>query len=241
VIAGRLAAIGCVVLAVACGNRAEPTPPPDPIVTPAPDPEPAPVPVATDAAFAEPPPDPVAGGACQADAQHCCLPDGTLVVPGGCQPIYPNGVEPATDRAADGSCVRIECHLKCLPESARIATPEGEVPVTRLAVGDPIWTTDERGARIAGRVARVGSVERRGPHAIVEVTLADGRVVRASAGHPDATGRRFGDLAAGDLLDGSTVRAIRMVGYEGERTWDVRPDGATGAYWADGVLVGSTL
>lgn len=167
--------------------------------------------------------------------------DGTLVVPGGCSPSYRDGVQPATERHTDGTCRSIECHLKCLPETALIATPRGDVPVTRLAVGDPIWTTDAAGARVAGVVARVGSVERNGPHSVVEATLADGRVVRASAGHPDALGRQVGDLAPGDALDGSTVRALQIVGYDGERTWDVLPDGPTGAYWADGVLLGSTL
>jgi hypothetical protein len=227
-------ALALLAVLAACGTPSPPT------VNPPPPPPPS---AAPDAAFAQPPPDASPGpvAACGADETHCCQPDGTIVKPGGCQPSYPGGVEPATERAPDGTCRRIECYLKCLPEGAMIATPDGDVPVTRLEVGDPIWTADAAGARVASRVARVGSVERTGRHEVVELTLADGRVVRASAGHPDAEGRPVGELAAGDLLDGAAVRAVRRIGYDGARTWDVLPEGPTGVYWADGVRLGSTL
>jgi hypothetical protein len=192
-----------------------------------------------------PPPDAAtstAAGACKADADHCCMPDGTLVRPGGCQPSYPDNVQPATQRAKDGTCLQIECHLKCLPEDARIATPHGDVRVRDLVPGDEVWTLDARGRRVAGHVYVTSSVPVIDHHEIVEITLDDGRTARASAAHPLAsTSGIVGDLAPGARFDGATITGVRAIEYAGARTWDLLPDGATGAYWADGVLLGSTL
>lgn len=184
---------------------------------------------------------PVASGECVADQKHCCMADGTLVTPGGCQPSYPDNVQPATNRASDGSCQPIECHLKCLPEGAMIATPDGERRVDEIGVGDAVWTMGGDGERVAAHVLEVRSIEVVGEHEIVEATLADGRVVRASAGHPLAGAGTVGELERGAVIDGAAVESVRRVRYPGARTWDLLPDGPTGAYWADGVLLGSTL
>jgi len=207
-------------------------PEPDTVgVPPEPEPEPA----------SKPKPNPNKKRACKADAEHCCLPDGKIVKPGGCQPMYPDGVRPATVRGAGGWCESISCNLRCLPTSARIATPRGEVPVTELRAGDEVWTVDATGARVAAPIVRIGSSPVPDSHELVELTLTDGRRVRASAGHPTADGKAIGALRAGDGLDGSTVAARRTLPYDGEATWDLLPAGDTGAYWADGVLLGSTL
>ena len=207
-------------------SSAPPPPPPPP-------PPPATVP---DAAVAS------TSDECVADSQHCCMEDGRLVVPGGCQPSYPDNVQPATERNDDGSCRSIPCYLKCLPAAARIDTPRGEVPVSELAPGDPVWTTDARGARVEGQVLFVRLVPVPADHQLVEVTLADGRVVRGSGEHPLAgNARGLGDLAAGDALDGSIVTAVRALPYHGAQTWDLLPSGPARTYWADGVLLGSTL
>jgi hypothetical protein len=204
----------------ACSAPSEPAPPP-------------PAPIAA-------PPAPAAPVGCAADGTHCCMPDGRVVQPGGCQPSYPDDVEPATERAADGTCNHIPCFLKCLPADARIATPRGEIAVSRLMVGDPVWSADEKGKRIEARVARVASVPVSG-HAIVELRLMDGRVLRASARHPLAGGRWIAGLSVGERLDGSIIASMRKLPYQGTHTWDLLPDGPTGWYWADGVLLGSTL
>ena len=218
------------VLLAGCSSSPRPADPPPPSrVTP-------------DAAFAAAPADaaPAAAG-CDADEHHCCLPDGRVVVPGGCQPVHRDGEHAFVVRNDDGTCREIECEIRCLPATARIDTPAGEVAIAELAVGDPVWSVDERGAPIEARILAIGSRPVPDGHEIVEVRLADGRVVRASAGHPLAGGGSVGDLVAGAVLDGSTVAAVRTRAYDGARTWDLLPDGPTGAYRADGVLLGSTL
>ena len=185
-------------------------------------------------------PPPTPGRPCRADVQHCCRPDGTLVVPGGCQPSYPDRVEPATRRAADGSCVQIECHLKCLPADAAIATPRGPVAVSRLRIGDLVWTATANGARVARPLLAIDSIPLAGDHAIALVKLDDGRTLRASSSHPLVDGTLVGTLVIGALVDGARVTAIEALRYRGA-TWDLLPAGETGTYWADSVRLGSTL
>ena len=49
------------------------------------------------------------------------------------------------------------------------------------------------------------------------------------------------DLKVGDTLDGARVTLIERQPYAGTRTYDLLPSGDTGFYWANGILVGSSL
>lgn len=129
----------------------------------------------------------------------------------------------------------------CLARGTRIATPSGDRDVQDLRVGDVVWSVDGLGARIAAPLVAVGSAPVPGTHQVVRLSVDDGRVVHVSPGHPTADGRRVGDLAAGEALDGARVASAERVAYEGGATYDVLPAGPTGAYWANGVLLGSTL
>jgi hypothetical protein len=129
----------------------------------------------------------------------------------------------------------------CLTVGTRIATPTGERAVQDLRVGDMVWTTDERGDRVAAPLIAVGNVPVPATHQVVRMALDDGRVVLVSPGHPTADGRHIGDLVAGDALDGAHVLSAERMPYLGGATYDILPAGATGAYWANSVLLASTL
>jgi len=129
----------------------------------------------------------------------------------------------------------------CLALGTRIATPNGEVAVQDLRVGDVVWTIDLAGARIAAALVEIGSTPVPSTHRVVRLALADGRVVFVSPGHPTADGRHVGDLVAGETLDGARITSAERVAYAGGATYDILPAGTTGAYWANGVLLGSTL
>jgi hypothetical protein len=129
----------------------------------------------------------------------------------------------------------------CLASATLIDTPSGPVRVTDLTLGEAVWTAAADGSRIEARVSALGSVAFPLGHDAIRIDLSDGRSVTASAGHPTADGRTLGDLRAGDRLDGATVRAASAVHLNDGSTYDLLPSGPTGSYWADGVLLGSTL
>ena len=78
-------------------------------------------------------------------------------------------------------------------------------------------------------------------HLMVHLRLADGRELLASPGHRTADGRPLGSLAMGDEVNASKVTLWELVPYDGSRTYDLLPAGPTGEYWANGVLLSSTL
>jgi hypothetical protein len=129
----------------------------------------------------------------------------------------------------------------CLARGTRIDTPTGSVPVEALRLGDQIWTMDAAGRRVAGTVIALGSTEAPAGHVVIRVTLADGRSVIASPGHPLADGRQLGALALGDVVDGSLIVGLETLPYGGGETFDLVASGATGGYYADGVPLGTTL
>ena len=139
-------------------------------------------------------------------------------------------------------CYRGSCDLpECLPPTTQIATPAGPIPIRDLHRGDFVWSLAADGQTVPMPIIRLGSVAVPADHQVVSLDLADGRRITASPGHPDGLGRALGDLAEGSELDGSTVLTTDRHRYTGARTWDLLPAGPTGTYWADGVLLGSTL
>jgi hypothetical protein len=129
----------------------------------------------------------------------------------------------------------------CLAAGTLISTPEGDVRVTDIEPGMLVWTAAADGTRIAARVVEVGSTVVPSTHLMVHIRLADGRELLASPGHRTADGRPLGTLAVGDGLDGSRVILWELVPYNSTRTYDLLPAGPTGEYWANGILLSSTL
>jgi hypothetical protein len=154
--------------------------------------------------------------------QGTVLPDGTVTVASSAPGSRPN------------------CPI-CLAATTVIATPDGPRVVTSLTPGMPVWTESAAGARIAVPVLEVGSTQVPPGHVMVHLRLADGRELWASPGHRTADGRPRGGLAAGETLDGSQIVVWELVPYSGDRTYDLLPAGPTGDYWANGILLASTL
>jgi hypothetical protein len=148
-----------------------------------------------------------------------------------------DGVVTVSSRTATGAP---NCPI-CLAAATTIDTPGGPVRVTEVRVGMIVWTEAADGSRLAAPVVAVGSMAVPAGHMMVHLVLRDGRELLVSPGHKTRDGRALGALNQGDSVDGSTVVRWELVPYAGERTYDILPAGATGHYWANGILLSSTL
>jgi len=104
-----------------------------------------------------------------------------------------------------------------------------------------VWTADPRGDPVAAVILAVGSMTAPVDHRVVHLVLADGRELRASPGHPLADGRPLGAVVPGETIDGATVVIAELVPYGLGETFDLLPSGPSATYWADGVLLRSTI
>lgn len=129
----------------------------------------------------------------------------------------------------------------CLTAGTLIDTPQGFIAVEDLRVGDSVWTINQSGERVVEPILRTSHVPVPAGHGVVHVTLSDGRELWASPGHPTADRRMLNDLKINDLLDGARVILIERLLYDERATYDLLPSGDTGFYWANGILMGSTL
>jgi len=129
----------------------------------------------------------------------------------------------------------------CLAKGTLIDTPRGPIPVENLRLGDSVWTMNGAGEHVAATILRTSRVPVPATHQVVHVTLSDGRELWASPGHPTTDGKMLGDLAVNDRLDGALVINVERLHYTGTATYDLLPSGNTGFYWANGILIGSTL
>jgi hypothetical protein len=129
----------------------------------------------------------------------------------------------------------------CLAQGTLIDTPSGSIPVESLKVGLLVWTMDQAGARAALPITRTGKTVVPTAHRVVHLVLDDGRELWVSPGHPTVEGRSLGQLQEGDSLDGGIIRTLERVSYTSDATYDLLPAGDTGFYWANGILLASTL
>lgn len=169
------------------------------------------------------------GDTCCKPGEICCDVPGPVSSGPKCQ--LPNPETMTCDKGCVG-CV-------CASPDTPIATPLGDRPIADLRPGDLVYTVDHE-AVVAAPIVKVNRAPVNG-HSVVRVALASGAVLSISAPHPTADGRTFGDLRAGDTLDGITIVSVARVPYAHPFTHDVLPASSTGAYYAGGALIGSTL
>ena len=129
----------------------------------------------------------------------------------------------------------------CLTAGTLIDTPDGQVPVEQLVKGMSVWSLDDSGKRVAVVIVKTAATPVPLSFRAVRIELNDGRSVTASPGHPTAEGRAIVDYQAGDMLDGAQVIKVDFINYESAMTFDFLPDSTSGLYWANNVLLKSTL
>ncbi len=129
----------------------------------------------------------------------------------------------------------------CLAEHTLIDTPSGQIPVETLQKGMEVWTADKSGKRIVGTILKTSKTSVPTTHKVIHLVLDDGRELFVSPGHPTADGRNVEKLSAGDIYDGVRIKNVEQIPYAYNTTYDILPSGETGLYWANGILMGSTL
>ncbi len=129
----------------------------------------------------------------------------------------------------------------CLAKNTLIDTPNGALLVQNLQNGMPIWTVDPSGNRILAVIIKTAKTPVPPGHQMVHIILDDKREIFASPGHPIGDGRVFNDLAVGDILDGSRIIISEKAPYNKGYAYDILPSGKTGLYFANGIIIDSTL
>ena len=129
----------------------------------------------------------------------------------------------------------------CLSGDTLIDTPNGNVNIKELRSSMLVWTSDRLGHRQQAIILKIGKAQVPPTHKMVHLILNNGNELFVSQGHPTADGRTFGDIKSGDVIDNSYVKSVELVLYDQKYTYDILPSSATGFYWANGILVGSTL
>lgn len=156
---------------------------------------------------------------------------------------------PPVVRYPDTTPLQYYCQLKgymracpiCLAKNTLIETPQGAVTVQDIRVGAMVWTTDKSGVRVQGVVVEVSKTPVPPTHIMVNLLLNDGRTLLVSPGHPTVDGRTVGELVAGDVYDSAQVVSASRVSYGDGYTYDILPSGDTGFYFANGIMLNSTL
>ncbi len=174
---------------------------------------------------------------CRAKKGQCCLPDGKIVRP--CGPVA---------RPGDKNCESAQCGsggfchtCRCLPGDSLVDTPDGLRTLSSLSVGDPIYSRNRLGVRVATTIRMVSRVQVMSSHEVIEVRLQDGRRVTGSAPHPLADGRTLGQLQVGDMVDDARVQSVSRLPYQETLLWDLFPAGETGVYFVNGIPLHTTL
>jgi hypothetical protein len=129
----------------------------------------------------------------------------------------------------------------CLASNTNISTPAGQVNIKNIKVGSRVWSQDQQGRKIASTVVQVSQTLVPKTHHVIHLMLADSREVWVSPSHPTITGAAVQTLRAGDWYDGSEILSAELIPYWDNYTYDLLPDSGTGFYWANGIILKSTL
>ena len=200
--------------------------PPTPSPTPKPSPTPSTTPIIGDDPYSWP-------------IQNVCIP---VARPG--DPIVTRDLHDGTYvyQRSDGTLFRgNQNRCKCLSAQTLISTPSGSKIVKDLKIGMYVYTLDRNGNKVTAPLVKVTKVPVPDNYMISHLVLNDNRELFASNAHPTADGRTIGELLSNDSFDGAQVVKRELVSYGNSFTYDILPAGDTGFYWANDILLKSTL
>lgn len=187
------------------------------------------------------------GNTCVSPIGRQCIGSGDTSCSGNYECVQ--GCGPPVVRQGDHGPTPYFCQLKgyvracpiCLAQNTLIDTPSGKISVQDLQKGMNVWTLNRSGARVASPILETSRTSVPLDHRVIHLVLDDGRELFVSPGHPTADGRTIGSLVVGDVIDKGRVVSVEHIPYQKPFTYDLLPAGDTATYWADDILVGSTL
>lgn len=178
---------------------------------------------------------------CAGPGDSSC-PSGYTCIQGCGSPVgYPGEPTPAYKcEANELAHLPRNCPI-CLSSNTDISTPDGKINVQLLKPGMIIFSQDEKGDKIKSPLVKVSRTKTPSDHHVYHLILSDYRELSVSSMHPLENGKPVDTLRIGDVYDGASVVSVNYELYGGQYTYDLLPDSSTGLYWANGILMGSTL
>ena len=129
----------------------------------------------------------------------------------------------------------------CLSPYTLISTPKGQVKVKNLKVGDVVYTQTKAGKKISMPIIKKSKVKVTSLHKMVYLNFSNGNDLIASPDHPATRAKKIRELFPSEAYDQTKINSVSLINYDHSHTYDILPDGDTGYYWANNILIGSTL
>ena len=167
-----------------------------------------------------------------------------------CIPIYVAGKDEMIKQLNDTTWLyRINGKLvkgpsnqcRCLPEDARIATLSGERPISSLKPGERIMVRINEADISEVAIKKINKIPVSQPYKMIELTMEDGKKIRASGLHPVEHGKPLSSYKKGDMVIGYRIISVNEVVYEGTHTWDLLTEGPPSRYRVNGLWMESTM
>ena len=134
------------------------------------------------------------------------------------------------------SCFLSICYASCSEETL-IKTSKGDKKISKIQFGDLVISD---GGEII-RVIDLTKIKAKN-WLIVHVEFDDGIILEATPNHPLGPNKyKFENLMVGHEIDGHKVASVKLIPYKHKYIYDILPQSRSGAYYANGVLIGSSL
>lgn len=157
-----------------------------------------------------------------------------------CGPPVPRGNDSHPGYSCQLKGYQRACPI-CLASNTAISTPHEEINVRAIKAGMKVWSVGENREKVESTVIKIAKTLAPSTHNVMHLVFSDGRELWVSPDHSTADGKLVSDLKVGGFYDGAEITVAELVSYWDNATYDILPDTASGLYWANGVLLKSTL
>ena len=128
------------------------------------------------------------------------------------------------------------CYADCSEETL-IRTPDGNKKISKIKFGDFVISYGGETVRVIDLV-KIKAKDR----LVVNIELDNKIILEALPDHPLGPSKyKFRDLRTGHEIDGHKIVSIKLVPYKHKYIYDILPQSRTGTYYANDVLIGSSL